>query len=498
MGRGLGWSLLSPVCAAIGSLLMTPILVRLLGAMEFGVYSLVIAFASYFGLFDFGLTWAATRYFSEDLANGNIVALAGRFRTLQIFLFAIGATCILASVWIGPPLLRSTGASADFRTPLALAMGTASFTLALQIQLFGALLRAAQQFASFGRAIALGSALLPLASYAVLRLGYGLLGLLAVNATVNLVVLATCWSAGYQTLRSGAKGARFRSAYLRQMLRFGGWSTLSRVVMIVMLQMDRLAVALVGQASGLTYYAVPASVASRINMLGGPATSMFFARASSLYAGNKKAELALQHAQALRFLLWSAAAMGVPFIAAGATFLSVWIGPEMARRGGPILVAFAIGYSLTSIASLDAVTIEASGRADWTAKNMLFWCLPAGAGVLLFAGRFGFTAIGFGIVGWQCCVAGTNIILCRRLGLPPASGKSWLGMLLTASIAFLTGKLLCPYVTGVTNGLAVMCIVGVVSLAVGFFVVLSSGDRSIITGFLLNALTPRSRQVQSL
>ena len=342
MSLGLWWSLLSTACVAAGGLWVTPILVRTLGAGEFGIYSLVIVFASYFGLFDFGLTWAAARYFTEDLARGDTAALVGRFRTLRAFLLGIGTACLLASAFIGLPLLQAVGAASDGHTLLALLLGTASFALALQIQLLGALLRAAQLFVAFGRAIALGSALLPLASYAAVRFGMGLSGLIGVNIAVNVVVLLVCWVHSFPLLRSPA-AVLFRLAFLRQMMSFGGWSTLSRVVMIVMLQMDRLAVALVGQAAALTYYAVPASLASRLNVLGGPAATLFFARASALHAENGHVELVRQHRQAVRFQLWATLALSVPLIAMGPAFLRVWIGPEMALRGGAILMVLAIG-----------------------------------------------------------------------------------------------------------------------------------------------------------
>jgi O-antigen/teichoic acid export membrane protein len=466
-------------------------LVRTLGAAEFGIYSLVIVFASYFGLFDFGLTWAAARYFTEDLARADAAALAGRFRTLQIFLLGIGAVSLFAGIWIGPPLMHAVGASADARTRLALLMGTISFALALQIQLLGALLRAAQLFVAFGRAVALGSALVPLGSYAAVRLGLGLSGLIGVNIAVNLVVLLTCWVCSLPLLRSQGEAARFRVFYLRQMMSFGGWSTLSRVVMIVMLQMDRLVVALVGQTSGLTYYAVPASLASRLNILGGPAATLFFARASALHSENSGAELIRQHGKAVRLLLWAAVALSVPLIVIGPAFLRVWIGPEMARRGGPILTVLAVGYCLSSIATLHAVTLEATGRPGWTARNMLFWSAPAILGVLAGAPRYGCLAIGFGVAGWQCCVAVTNIVLCRRVGLGK-SAKAWWGAMGTASLSATLGMLLRVQVTSVITGLAAMCLVGAIALAAGSLTTLSAADRSVLLAVLRRPLQKRS------
>jgi O-antigen/teichoic acid export membrane protein len=479
---GLWWSLLSTACLAAGSLWVTPILVRTLGPGEFGIYSLVIVFASYFGLFDFGLTWAAARYFTDDLACGDNAALLGRFRTLRTFLLGIGGACMLASVFIGPLLMHAVGASADAHTGPALLMGTASFALALQIQLMGALLRAAQLFVAFGRAIALGSALLTLVSYGAVRLGLGLSGLIAVNIAVNLIVLLMCWVHSLPLL-GVPKGAPFRLAYLRQMMTFGGWSTLSRVVMIVMLQMDRLAVALVGQTAGLTYYAVPASLASRLNVVGGPAATLFFARASALHAEGNWAELSRQHGQAVRFQLWATVALSVPLIALGPAFLSVWIGPEMALRGGPILIVLAVGYCLNSMTTLHAVTLEAMGHPNWTARNMLCWSAPAIVGVLAGVSRYGCLAIALGVAGWQCGVAVTNLMLCRRLGLGKST-KEWWGVLAAGLCAFFVALPLQARINSVFIGLTAMSIVGVVALAAGWMIVLAAADRFVLLALL--------------
>ena len=75
---------------------------------------------------------------ADDLARGDNAALVGRFRTLRTFLLLIGGLCLLVSVFIGPRLMQAVGARADAHTVLALLMGTASFALALQIQLMGA------------------------------------------------------------------------------------------------------------------------------------------------------------------------------------------------------------------------------------------------------------------------------------------------------------------------------------------------------------------------
>jgi len=139
-------------------------------------------------------------------------------------------------------------------------------------------------------------------------------------------------------LRRADVAARWAPRYLREMAAFGGWSSLGRVLLVVMLQVDRLAVALLGSVTGLTYYAVPANLASRVNFLGGPLANMFLSRASLLQAQGKAAELDRQQASGGRFLVWTAAAAAVPLALLGPRFLGVWIGPDMATQGGRVLI----------------------------------------------------------------------------------------------------------------------------------------------------------------
>jgi O-antigen/teichoic acid export membrane protein len=253
--------------------------------------------------------------------------------------------------------------------------------------------------------------------------------------------------------------------------------------MIVMLQMDRLAVALVGQAAGLTYYAVPASLASRLNVLGGPAATLFFARASALHAHDGHAELVRQHGQAVRFQLWSTLALSVPLIALGPAFLRVWIAPEMALRGGAILTILAIGYCLTSMTTLHAVTLEAMGHPDWTARNMLCWSVPAIAGMLTGVSRYGCLAIALGVAGWQCGVAVTNMLLCRRLELG-RSTREWWGVLGAGLLSFCLGMFLQARITSVFTGLAAMSVVGSLALSVGWMSILAATDRFVFLALL--------------
>jgi O-antigen/teichoic acid export membrane protein len=486
MKRGLLWSAITVLITTAGSLAVTPALIHHLGAAEYGLYVLVLVMASYAGFMDFGLTWASTRYFARDLAENRHADLVSRFRTLQICLGLVGLASALFALTLGPSLLHASGIGQGRDVITVLLLAASSFALVLQGQLHASLLRADQRFEETGKIAALAGALLPLATVVVIWAAPRLFWLLLANALVNVAVLLVYTRANRHLLTGGLW--RFNFRYLRQMASFSGWSTVSRLIMTVILQVDRLAVALIGTVSGLTYYSVPANLASRVNVLGGPVAGMFFARASFLFAAGDELELRRQHARATRFLLWAVPALSLPLIILGKRFLSVWIGPEMATRGTPILIAFTIGYLINSVTSIDAVLIEASGRASWTAMNMLVFFFPALAVVLIFSRQWGAQAVGFAAAGWLAAVGITNMVLRGRL-LPNRLGTAWAGCLAAALPSVFIGYMAQRSLSNTIQVLASMAAIGALALATGFFTTLNADDRAIC----VNSVLRRSR-----
>ena len=492
MKRGLAWSVASTILGAIGSLIVTPVLVAHLGAGDFGVYLLILALTSYAGLFDLGLTWAAGRFLADDVAGDRWSDVAQRFHTLARFLLGVGALSVGAAVVVGPPLLRLARSALAAPSTVPLVLAGLSFALMLQGGLAASLLRACQRFETAGRVAAIGSVLLPAGSLLAVRASAGLTGLLAVNLLVNGVVLALYLNAVRPELRRADVAARWASRYLREMAAFGGWSSLGRVLLVVMLQVDRLAVALLGSVSGLTYYAVPANLASRVNLLGGPMANMFLSRASLLQAQGKVAELDRQQASGRRFLIWTAAAAAVPLALLGPRFLGVWIGPDMAARGGRVLILLSAAYAISAVASIDAVRLEAMGRPDLPVKAMLAWAVIAIAVIAGMGPAFGPLIVAYAVGGWLAAVGVTNIVMLRRVAGHATSAAS-LG-LATARFALCllaaagAGWVLQPRMTNVVTGLACLAGVGLSFAACGVVLILGPDERRFLAGNLARAM----------
>ena len=484
MKRGIAWSVLATLAATLGALFVTPVLIQELGPTRFGLYIFLLTFTSYAGFLDLGLVWASTRYFAEDLVFGpGSDRLRVRFRTLELFLLGVATVSLLGAVFVIPPLVRTLGRGDVRDLTITAALAAVSFGVSLQTGLRTSVLRAAQQFDGPGRVALAVAVLLPIASLIVVYSGGGLVSLVAANVGVNAFGLVHSARLARPLVERTAP-ASWQLGYLREMASFGGWSTLSRATLMLVLQMDRLAVVTIGAFSGLTYYAVPANLASRVNLVGGASTATFFSRASVLSATGRIDELCRQHGQVQRMTAWCTLALALPLVAFGRNFLHAWIGPEMASRGEAALVFLTIGYAVSAVASVDAATIEGSGRPDVLAKSMAAWAGVTIVALLIGAPRFGSLAVAMAVALWLVGTGFTAMALARRLVLRAASGGGSWWLAGAAAIMALMGivvTLVRPFVVGLPVTVASMATSGVVVLLLGLFAILTRADRQVLT-----------------
>lgn len=482
MRAGAIWSAAATFAGALGALLVTPLLIRALGVAEFGLYILILALMSHAAVFDFGLPWAATRFFTDDLARGDADALASRYRAAAMFLLGSGVTAGVAAIALVPWIGRLAGAQRPDALRPAMMLAATSIVIIFRASLLQSLLRAAQRFGDVGRVALVTSILLPIASYLAVRWRPDVTTLLAANLAMNLVALALLRAAVARHVPRALSPVAWQAIRVREMAAFSGWSSAGGLVTALMLQIDRLCVAVLGSVAGLTYYAVPAQLASRVNVLGGVSASLFLSRAGTLHARNDLDELARQHAAARRLLAWLTLGVAVPLATFGPAFLEVWIGPDMRAAGGPILLALVVGHAIIGVTSIDAALIEGCGRPDLTTKAMLAWAAAAiVAGTLtypwLHAG-----AIAGAVALWLGGVGVTTVMLARRF-LPAGHGSA--GRLAAGAggavlVALAFHAALAPVIVDIMSALGIMFLCGAATLLWGSGTVLTRADRQLL------------------
>jgi len=174
----------------LSTLLYTPIMLRLLGRSEYGLYQLVGSVVSYLGLLSFGFSGAYIRFYSRLKQNDDhdgIARLNGMFMT--IFL-CIAAVCLLCGGVMVANIEKVFGSGLTAEEyPLARKlMSLMVFNLALTFpnSVFDAQTSAHEHFFFHKLLVALQYLLNPFLALPLLLMGYGSMGMVCVTTFLTL------------------------------------------------------------------------------------------------------------------------------------------------------------------------------------------------------------------------------------------------------------------------------------------------------------------------
>lgn len=98
---GVTLSYMSLIFNVIIKLLYTPVLLRLLGQSEYGLYSLVLSIVGYLAVLDFGFGSTVTRYTVKYKSEGNRSKLVSLYGTLSVIYIAIGIIAFIICLILG-------------------------------------------------------------------------------------------------------------------------------------------------------------------------------------------------------------------------------------------------------------------------------------------------------------------------------------------------------------------------------------------------------------
>lgn len=198
ISRGVMLSMIAQAAAIGVNLVYTPLMIRILGKSEYGLYQLVQSVVNYLNLMNFGFSGAYISFFSREKAKGSeegIARLNGMF--LRIFLFiallgAAGGGLMLRNI----RLLGDHLSEADYATARVLmAILVANLAVSFPNTVFTVYIAANERFVFKQSVTILLNVLIPVCSLPLLYMGKGSVGVTAV--TLGLSVLRLALNMGY-------------------------------------------------------------------------------------------------------------------------------------------------------------------------------------------------------------------------------------------------------------------------------------------------------------
>lgn len=358
-----------PIVVAIVAI---PLLIAMLGAERFGILSLAWVVLNYFGLFDFGLSRATTKFVAEHQARDELdelPALVWSSLAVHGVLGLLGAGALAAlTPWLTEDVLN-VPASLVPETKLSFYLLAASVPFSVATSALRGVLEAAQRFDMVNAVKVPVSTVNYLGPLPVLLFSDSLAAVVAVLAAgrvlATVVYLLFCLRA-MPVLRS-----KFvvRPSRVWPLVGFGGWLSVSTFVGATS-PIDRLMLGAFVSMSAVAAYTVPFEVVTRLMIFPLGLLAVLFPAFSALSVGDGQ-RIRRLCARASRCLL----ALVAPFIglllALSYDLLDLWVSTDLALEATPIAKWLAIGVLINALAFVPLTALQGVGRADVTAKLQL-------------------------------------------------------------------------------------------------------------------------------
>ncbi len=364
-----GWNLLGTVLPLLAALLAMPWLVQQLGTERFGLLSLAWVLIGYFGLFEFGLGRALTKFVAERAgrpSSADLPAVCSTAVALVAVAGVLGGVGVAAmAVWPGawmdrvPPALHDEVANGLLIIALGIppTVGTAAFRGVLEgLQRFKLLtaIRVPAGVLLFAAPC--------LTAFYTPRLDWALASIVCARWLVLLahaLPSAAAIKLGWRLVQR---------EWAAPLLRMGGWLTVSNVVSPVIVYADRFVIGGLLSAVALAHYAAPFEMVSRLLVLP-------VALAGALFPALAAAQSAPEDPGAGRVLRRRATVLTLaavlPLALLGSVFapslLGAWMGPEFAAQGSAATRILLLGFVFNAVAHIPFAALHGYGLARQTA-----------------------------------------------------------------------------------------------------------------------------------
>jgi O-antigen/teichoic acid export membrane protein len=157
-----------------------------------------------------------------------------------------------------------------------------------------------------------------------------------------------------------------------ELLRFGGWVTVTSFVGPMMVILDRFIIGALSGAKAVSYYTVPFQLGERSTIISHALTSALFPRFASA-SSQEEQRLAYEGLRALVIIMTPVIVGGILFME---PFLKWWITPEFATKSALLGQVILLGFWANSFAKIPYAQLQARGRPDLVAKCHLGEVLP--------------------------------------------------------------------------------------------------------------------------
>lgn len=372
-------AILSYISIGLGyivSIIYTPIMLRLLGQSEYGLYNLVSSVVSYLGLLNFGFSSAYMRYYSrykvkED--EENIAKLNGMF--LIIFSF-IGLIAILAGtiLVLNVEMIFGEKLTANEISTAKILMSIMVFNLALSFpaSVFNSHITANEQYIFQKLVEMLKIVINPFIMLPVLLMGYKSIGMVVVTTLLTIVVEVVNIIFCFIKLRIKFLFSKFELKLMKEMAIFSSYIFINMIIDQINWNMDKFILGRFRGTISVAIYGLAAQLNSYYRSLSTAISNVFIPRINRIVASsddNSVLTILFTRVGRIQFILISLICTG--FIFFGQPFINMWAGKDY-YKAYPIALLLIIPVTIPLIQNLGIEIQKAKNMHQFRSLVYLF------------------------------------------------------------------------------------------------------------------------------
>lgn len=369
------YSLLGYGLPLLIGLLTIPWLIRNMGVEAFGLLTLGWTLVGFASVFDLGLGRALTREVSERVtqqAQASIWSLclyAGKMMLLSslvvCFLFELATPWLMDNVLTLSESLTQQAISSVQVLLISIPIVVASSLLVAVLEGTGQVQKVSLIRASMG-------VLIFVAPVLAWSFDYALMGVMASLVLARLLgFVGYLWASKSLLMQWYRQHDASLSLNRSQLLRSGGWMSVSTILAPVLTTLDRFVIGAVLSVSMVAYYATPVDMLMKLQVFSSALMGVVFPAFAATYLSNSQRTVEL-FSKSLLLIGVVMFAVALLALGLGHLGLTLWLGAEFAAQSQWVLYWAALGLFANALSFVPFALLQAMGRADITAKiNLL-------------------------------------------------------------------------------------------------------------------------------
>ncbi len=328
---GIILSYLSQAVHILTGLIYTPIMLRLLGQSEYGLYQLVYSVVSYLSLLSLGFSSSYMRFYSKSKVKNDELEISKLNGMFLIMFLVISFICIMCGIAMIVNIsdIFGTGLTSSEYDTAKILMAFMIFNLALTFpnSVFNCIIISQEKFIFQKTVILLQYLLNPFLTLPLLIMGYGSVGMVFITTLLTVCVFVTNLVYCFKKLNTKFYFREFKLSLLKEMWIFTFFIFLNQIVDQINWSVDKFLLGRIAGTKAVAVYGIGAQINTLYMQFSTSVSSVFVPKVNMIVSetdNNKQLTDLFTKVGRIQFVIMALILLGFTFF--GKQFIYFWSG----------------------------------------------------------------------------------------------------------------------------------------------------------------------------